>query len=264
MQDAALALRDENGGNRGEELQGDIPNFQKLKQDMLEQARNGDRAQLGPSLRCNSQELFAASNLFMLFSLIFRYPRPEVRLELENQLPLLQAALREYGESTVDLPAQSDLEAEYVALFVNNNGFVPAVPYASFYLDEEGQLLGPSTGRLRRMLYSLGLSLQEETYELEDHLYVLLELCAELCRRLALRESHDPWPQWLGALFLVSYDYLSPMLDKLSSGLLRYASFDMYPAAVRCLAGFVGELDAIYASALGLAQESPAEADSVL
>jgi hypothetical protein len=54
------------------------------------------------------------------------------------------------------------------------------------------------------------------------------------------------------------------MLEKLSEGIVRYASLDLYPAAVRSLSHFASELDGIYASALGRAQEPSVETDCIL
>jgi TorA maturation chaperone TorD len=262
MQEATRVLQEESDSGCEARSEDHLPLYQELKQGLLERARKGDRAQLSAALNVDHQLLLAVSNLFMLYSLVFRYPSPEVRSELERQLPYLRAILQEYGESAAELPSQTDLEAEHVALFVNNNGFVPAVPYASFYLDE-GQLLGPSTRRLRRMMSELGLKLREERHELEDHIYALLELCAEIAGRLSQETSRNVEPQWLAALLVVTEDYLRPMLDKLSEGIMRYASFDLYPAAVHSLSRFALELDDVYASALGLGQESPAETDCV-
>ena len=263
MQEATRVLQEESGSGCEARPEDHLPFYQELKQELLEQARKGDRAQLSAPLKLDHQLLSAVSNVFMLYSLVFRYPSPEVREELERQLPHLQAILEEYGESAAELPSQTDLEAEYVALFVNNNGFVPAVPYASYYLDD-GQLLGPSTRRLRHMVHALGLELREETHELEDHVYVLLELCAELAGRLSHDASRSFGSQWLAGVLVFTDDYLRPMLEKLSEGIVRYASLDLYPAAVRSLSRFASELDGVYASALGPAQEPSVETDCIL
>ncbi len=82
-----------------------------------------------------------------------------------------------------------DLEVDYTALFIGAFKMM-APPYASYYLDGERQLGGPSTVAVERVYRDCGLVLAQNPKQPGDHLAVMLEFLFELLRRSVA--EHDP------------------------------------------------------------------------
>ncbi len=76
----------------------------------------------------------------------------------------------------------TELQAEYVRLFINALPEVPCPPYGSFYL--EGTLMGQSTVDMNKLYLSHGF----EPVEMADHVAVELEFLAYLAR-LSVEDS---------------------------------------------------------------------------
>ena len=136
-------------------------------------------------LGITAEQIMALSNICMFLALAFRYPEEDVYAEISRHLPELDLLFSDYSISRPSLPDRSELEAEYVSLFVNNNGYVPAAPYAASYLDPEGLLMGPSYELVLEYLRLTGYELRAPVKDLEDHVSLLLEFVAGLLSRLS-------------------------------------------------------------------------------
>ena len=67
-----------------------------------------------------------------------------------------------------------ELSVAYTRLFLGPPG-VLAPPYASFYLDKNGGVMGPSSVEIMKVYGSAGLRLEDGFNELPDHIAVVLE-----------------------------------------------------------------------------------------
>lgn len=68
---------------------------------------------------------------------------------------------------------------------------VLAPPYASFYLDGRGTVMGPSMVEMTKMYDAMGLRLDEEFFETPDHVTVVLEFLYFLFFRSANAEMNE-------------------------------------------------------------------------
>ena len=184
------------------------------------------------------KEFTAMQGLLKLFSICFRYPDDKVYEVLQQNRNILQSLAEEQGDGDFRLPGQQELEAEFVALFVNNKGFVPVVPYASYYLQEDGLLFGPEVKELSRMMQDVGLEIKDDITEPPDHIYLLLELCAEIAGVLASEKDYRKCGCFLVFQNLLS-NYLSPMLEGFVQAISNHAGLRFYQLMGRSLQDYI-------------------------
>jgi TorA maturation chaperone TorD len=190
----------------------------------------------------------SVKNVLFLFSLIFRYPREAVNEELGRLLPAFEDFFNAYADNAPGLPGIVDLQAEYIRLFVNGRGGVPAVPYASYHLDR-GVLKGESYSRLRQIMEKAGFVLDESAGELEDHLAILLEFGSMLTDRLIRESASGEFLEnkiW-DILSEVIIRYLRPMMKPVMEGISTCAMMDFYTVSARALFNFIEDMEEIYA-----------------
>lgn len=192
-------------------------------------------------------------NVLFFLSLAFRYPREAVYAKLERLLPVFKDFFDAYAGTVPELPEIEALQAEYIRLFVNSRGRVPAVPYASFHLDG-GILMGESYHRLRQVMEKTGFVLDESAGELEDHLAIVLEYGSMLADRLM--ESPAPGgtppediPNILGE---VTFRYLRPTAEAVLSGISASKVSGFYATAARALFNFMADAEAVYTQIFGV------------
>jgi len=190
----------------------------------------------------------SVKNVLFFLSLAFRYPRGPVYAELGRLLPVFGDFFNAYAGNVPALPEMEELQAEYIRLFVNNRGSVPAVPYASCHIDG-GILMGESYHRLRMIMAETGFVLDESAGELEDHLAILLEFASVLVGRLidASVSGGEPLDEIPNVLGEVTFSYLRPMMKPILDGISGGATTDFYAASVRALYNFMADAEAIYA-----------------
>jgi TorA maturation chaperone TorD len=189
----------------------------------------------------------ALKNIYMFFSLLFRYPDEDVYRELRNNLELFAPLLEEYIGQLPALAPLQELQAEYISLFVSNKGSVPAIPYGSYYLDGENTLNGRTTGELKKMMASAGFVLSPDTRELEDHIHIQLEFCSILANKLLNQVPATPHQVTITMLARVNFLYLRPMLDPFVENIYRHARLHFYRDAGTGLINFINETDHLFA-----------------
>ena len=191
-------------------------------------------------------------NVFFFLALMFRYPEDKVYSEICRHMDAFTGFFEEYADTVPAIPARADLQSEYVSLFVNNRGFVPAIPYASCYLDE-GLLMGESLLSLRRIMGKTGFMLDGSVRELEDHLSVLLEFCASLVNILINGQKTADRIEYenISALLEITYRYIDPVIDRFTQGIDDYATHDFYKVAGQALKRLIQDSDTIYSQLLG-------------
>ena len=190
-------------------------------------------------------------NIYMLFSLLFRYPDEAVYPELQSGLQQLAPMLEEYiGQQPVMVPSQ-ELQAEYISLFVSNKGSVPAIPYGSYYLDGENMLNGRSTNELKKMMARAGFVLHSDTRELEDHIHIQLEFCSILANKLLEHNPATVRQETITMLARVNFLCIRPMLHPFVENIYRHARLHFYRDAGTGLINFINETDHLFAQMSG-------------
>ena len=200
--------------------------------------------------------LASLKNVLFFLSLAFRYPRETVYPELGRLLPVFEDFFKAYAGNVPELPNLEELQAEYIRLFVNSRGCVPAVPYASFYLDG-GVLMGESYHKLCQVMGRTGFVLDESAGELEDHLAILLEYGSVLAGRLMEApgpggSSSEDIPNVLDE---VIFCYLRPMVKPILDGISASASSVFYTALARTLLNFMADAETVYTQIFGVSVE---------
>ncbi len=195
------------------------------------------------------QEADSLQGCFLISSLLFRYPEPGVYHNLKLYLNDFTDFFQEYAGRGIELVPLEELQAEYIRLFVNNQGFVPVVPYASYYLDPGKLLAGNSLQEIRTRILQAGLVLDEARDELEDHLAVLLECCARILGTLALTGAGTKQENALrlNVLLQLCKRYVQPVSSQISELINEHARHDFYRVAGEALRNFLLDLEYNYA-----------------
>jgi putative dimethyl sulfoxide reductase chaperone len=199
----------------------------------------------------DEQAALALKNVFFFLGLIFRYPDQIVYDEIRQHLKAFDGFFLEYGEGRPPLPPISGLQAEYISLFVNNKGFVPALPYASSHMDQ-GLLMGKIYFRIKQILNESGFHLDASASELEDHISILLESCADLVHALIEKKFDAPNNHQMIATLLEITSCIKNWVDDFAENIHSYASLDFYKVSGMALKNFFHDVDNIYEQALGM------------
>lgn len=178
----------------------------------------------------------AVEPLFRLFK--------EMGLETEVQrVEKAIGVLKEIEDSTLELAA------DFAALYLLDGSHV-ASPYASVYLDENGEMYGAVELRMRTFLQKSGLAVEPQFREPSDHLSIYLSLMEKWCLQAKKEESE--------ALF----ESICSQANFLEEGLLSWlpawlmrvekvsCKSDFYPAMSALLVAFIQE-DLAYLSSKG-------------
>jgi len=96
-------------------------------------------------------------DLCSLLVQLFSYPDADLSARLAEPKTALLAARMAIPPLTGPESDWTTLEPAYTSLFINRLGGVPAPPYGSVYLDDDGQVMGPSTLRVAQCYQQAGL-----------------------------------------------------------------------------------------------------------
>ncbi len=95
-----------------------------------------------------------------------------VHIGLEREVKQVKAAIAQWLPQNIDA---IDLRADFAGLFLLD-GKVAAPPYASVYLEKDGQMFGEMESQMRYFLSQNQLQIQADFKEPADHLSVYLAL----------------------------------------------------------------------------------------
>ncbi|WP_188020395.1 TorD/DmsD family molecular chaperone [Deferribacter autotrophicus] len=208
-----------------------------------------------PYERLNPDQLGleSLSSVFFFLSLCYRYPDKEIYERIKEALPVFQDFFEDYVGHLPELPGQVDMEAEYVRLFVSNYGGVVAVPYASYYLEEEKLLMGETTVALRDMMNNEGFALKEDIKEVVDHVYIILEFCSGLINKIIdMKKKNENFINTLATLFTVLYNYIGKYVVDFSDKVIEGSNLAFYKDVSAALKGLFLELDEVLAEIFDL------------
>ena len=209
-----------------------------VRSDSRPKQEFGDEADLPGGLP-DAETAASMEGVFWLFSLLLRYPGEEVYLRLRENSRLLKQLL---GDATFRAPELSDpqeVQAEYVRLMVNNYGQIPAVPYASCYLNEEGLLMESVHREIVQLMRGEGKEPKQDIGEPADHIYLLLEFCAEMAGAIRRKESGG---RKYCAMRTVICRYIAPMAERFCQDLEKHARQDFYRSVALAFRDFIREM----------------------
>ncbi len=145
---------------------------------------------------------------YHFLSTCFTYPEDDAPATLAPTLQLLNADLdlsppNQEGED-LSLLSSTDLQAEYVRLFINGPGGVAAPPYASIYIQNSGLLRQQGYDEAIAMYRKIGLESAVDD-ESPDHISIELAFLALLLDQNKYQEAgsflQDHLSQWYPAFY---------------------------------------------------------------
>ena len=155
--------------------------------------------------------------------------------DLISALEKLQSALP--GPQTLGEPL-TDLETEYVRLFVADRGGAAAPPYESCHQDQPARVMGETERAMQRRLAYLGLELAQDSNEPLDHLAIELEYLYHLLATAWTRNDPDYESQ---ARSFVQ-NTLAQWLPRFRQALADGNGHPAYVAAVELTEAVIGKL----------------------
>lgn len=187
------------------------------------------------------------SNVFMFLSFMFRYPSKGVYDEVFTNFNDFELFFTEYLKKVPSLPFQEELESEYVSLFITRQGGIPAAPYASLYTGDEKLLMRDSTLVLKNLMFQSGFQIGEDTKDVEDNLYIMLEFISSILGQLVASElcQKDVIAK-LSAVMVVINKYIAAMLPEFSEKVIKSVNLDFYKDMVELLKQLIGDMDNLY------------------
>ena len=112
-----------------------------------------------------------------------------------------------------------------------------APPYASYYVDGEHQVYGPTTMEVAQLYEQFGLELSASEHEPADHIRCLLAFAA----RLAATYEQRGQEEFVEAYWDFVALYILRWLPEFKQLVDDYAEFPLYPALTRLLVDVLSE-----------------------
>lgn len=159
---------------------------------------------------------------------------------LAQEVARLEAAIDGWGAIPL---LKEELAADFALLFLVD-GKQAAMPYASAYLDPEGQLYGQPHQKMQAFLRASGLQVHAAFREPSDHLAVLLAAMEVLIRKAVPEAVDRPPGDFAAAQAAFLRDSLQAWLPRFvqrCEQLRQHTVSDFHTAAAALLAAFVAE-----------------------
>lgn len=188
----------------------------------------------------------------LLGAFFYYSPESEILAPLYSSLNEIESLFdwhdKAFIMSQCDIIDQSinDKELSYqFSILFEGQGFMPAPPWGSVYLDKENLLMGESTARYRSFLQQHNITIQTGINEPEDQFGLMLMALALLIEsaqfeaaKTLLSEHIMPWaPRYLDllkqyndspfyqALAMIAEQYLSQLVNDLALTITNYRLF---------------------------------------
>jgi putative dimethyl sulfoxide reductase chaperone len=191
----------------------------------------------------------ARADCCRLFAACF-YP-PDKKLLLEEAITdSLQAQLKlACPETTPSVPGRHHLENDgrmalsvaYTRLFLGPPEML-APPYASFYLEKNGGLMGPSSIKIAKFYDRAGLRIDDEFNDMPDHITVMLEFLYYLLFResMARIEGAPEEKAMLESTRTAFFnDCIAPWVPRFCERITTADEHPFYTGLAQCLHGFI-------------------------
>lgn len=148
----------------------------------------------------------------------------------EHITAVLDAA-EAFAAPSVEQPHDAEAaQLEYTRLFIGSFKMY-APPYASYYVDGEHQVYGPTTMEVAQLYEQFGLELSANEHEPADHIRYLLAFAAQLAATYEQRGQEEFAEAYRDFVAL----YILRWLPEFKQLVDDYAEFPLYPALMRLL-----------------------------
>jgi len=185
------------------------------------------------------------SECCLLMALFFKNPE-EVSDILEKFLPAFEGFIEEYVPEGIKLEEdKEEMAVEYVRLFVNSVGGVPAVPYLSYYTGDEKYICGDDHIKVKLLLESEGLEVDGDSKEIEDHISVIFELLYNLFNSMVVDVKEEDYNKLLSAVVLLTDTFFEEAVGKLADKIIEHSELAYYKNVGKLLKEFASEMDEI-------------------
>ena len=149
---------------------------------------------------------------------------------------LLECAKAFTAPDVVQPQGAQAAQLEYTRLFIGSFKMY-APPYASYYLDGEQQVQGPTTVEIAALYDQFGLMLSDSEHDCADHIRYLLAFAA----RLALTYEEKGQDEFACAYRDFCGLYIASWADAWAKRVEDYAEFPFYPAVSRLVRDIAGK-----------------------
>ena len=134
-----------------------------------------------------------------------------------------------------------ELSVAYTRLFLGPPS-VLAPPYASFYLDHKGSVMGPSSIAIMKLYSAAGLRLDDEFNEMPDHIAVVLEFLYYLLFQEAMVRNDNAYEEKtkiekIRIRFLKNYSFT--WIPRFCGKIVTADEHPVYTALGNCLDAFI-------------------------
>ena len=154
-----------------------------------------------------------------------------------EQITAVLDAAQAFAAPSVEQPQDAEpAQLEYTRLFIGSFKMY-APPYASYYVDGEHQVYGPTTMEVAQLYEQFGLELSASEHEPADHIRCLLAFAA----RLAATYEQRGQEEFVEAFWDFVALYILRWLPEFKQLVDDYAEFPLYPALTRLLVDVLSE-----------------------
>ena len=154
-----------------------------------------------------------------------------------EQITAVLDAAEAFAAPDVERPHDAEAaQLEYTRLFIGSFKMY-APPYASYYVDGEHQVYGPTTMEVAQLYEQFGLELSASEHEPADHIRYLLAFAAQLAATYEQRGQEEFAEAYRDFVAL----YILRWLPDFKQLVDDYAEFPLYPALMRLLVDVLSE-----------------------
>lgn len=154
-----------------------------------------------------------------------------------EQITAVLDAAQAFAAHGVEQPHGAEAaQLEYTRLFIGSFKMY-APPYASYYVDGEHQVYGPTTMEVAQLYGQFGLELSAGEHEPADHIRHLLAFAAQLAATYEQRGQEEFAEAYRDFVAL----YILRWLPEFKQLVDDYAEFPLYPALMRFLVDVLSE-----------------------
>ena len=135
--------------------------------------------------------------------------------------------LAEYDKPRETIIGAAALQLDYTRLFIGSFKMY-APPYASFYLDDDHLMYGPTAVEIERVYAQFGIELDKDQHDLPDHIRFLLAFMAMLADGFEKSGKRD----YALACEDFNAEYLTPWLGQFKENIDTYAEYPYFKALI--------------------------------
>lgn len=161
--------------------------------------------------------------LDFLESILDELVEDELLARYAERLGGLRGDLRAFVESTETIVGADALQLEYTRMFIGSFKMY-APPYASYYMDGEGQVYGPTAVAVEDLYAQFGLEIKKDEHDMPDHIRFLLAFMATLAKAYETMGNEE----FAYAYLDFKEEFLDPWTGEMAANLEKYAAYPFY------------------------------------